>query len=365
MTPPGSGHHFTVRYWSTVATVSLGAALAVTLTHATPANPALFGRVLLRAVVYAVVMGGLSGWIVPIVAHRLAPRPGARRWASMVGAMLGLAVIGTFVATAIVGAFGLAPHESFWTRFRDDLQVVALFGVAIGVGMSLFEGQRAELEATTHALHARELDEERTRKLALEARLASLEARLHPHFLFNSLNAISALIEEDPPRAERMVERLAALLRAALDAGRRGLVPLAEELDLVADYLEIEKARLGERLTYAIDASANVEGYLVPPLSVQALVENSVKHAIAPRAAGGQLRVEARGDEARLVVRVRDDGPGFSLDGTAPGHGLDVLRGRLAERFGAGAALSAGRENGGAVVTMIVPRSPAPLPAPA
>ena len=162
-----------------------------------------------------------------------------------------------------------------------------------------------------------------------------------------------------------MVERLAALLRAALDAGRRGLVPLAEELDLVGDYLEIEKARLGPRLACTIEADAGVDACLVPPLSVQALVENSVKHAIAPRPAGGRLRVEARALDARVVVRVWDDGPGFALDRGGPGHGLDVLQGRLAERFGGTAALAVAREDGGTVVTMTLPRSSTELALPA
>ena len=359
MRTPAPAPRSASRYWGTVAGVSLVAAVAVALIHGSHAPARVFGRILLSSLVYSATIGGLGGLIVPRVIRTVTPQRSARRWALMVLLLLGVAVAGTLAAGGIVTLLGLAPRGSFWSRFGEDLQVVALLVVALGIGISLFEALRRDLEAATAALHAREIDEERARKLAAEARLASLEARLHPHFLFNALNAISALIQEDPARAERMVERLAALLRVALDAGRRGTVPLAEELNLVRDYLEIEKARLGDRLTYAIDVSEGVEVCAVPPLSVQTLVENSVKHAIAPRPPGGRLRVDARAAGDGLVVRVWDDGPGFALDGGGPGHGLDNLKARLAERFGAGAALAVGRQDGGTLVSMRLPRSTA------
>jgi len=365
MIPPEPARRLGSRYWIRVAGVSLGAAVVVAVIHASHAPPRLFGKILLSSLVYSATIGGLGGLIVPLVIRCVAPRRSAGRWVLIVALLLVLAVAGTLGAGAIIGALGLAPRELFWIRFRDDLQVVALLAVALGVGITLFEALRSELEAATAALHAREIEQERTRKLAVEARLASLEARLHPHFLFNALNAISALIQEDPVRAERMVERLAALLRFALDAGRRGMVPLAEEVKLVGDYLEIEKARLGDRLSYVIDLGAEVETCVVPPLSVQTLVENSVKHAIAPRPAGGRLRVAASAAGDRLVVQVWDDGPGFALDGGGPGHGLDNLKGRLADRFGVAAALTVGREDGGTLVTMTLPSSSADAAVPA
>ncbi len=365
MIPPGPARRLGSRYWTMVGSLCLAAAFAVTLIHASPATPVLFGRILLRSLVHSVTMGALAGLIVPWVARCVAPRRSAGRWALMIAAMLALAVAGTFVANAVIELLALAPHESFWTRFRGDLRVVALVTVAISIGVTLFEALRSQLESTTAALHARELEQERARKLAVEARLQSLEARLHPHFLFNALNAISALIAEDPVRAERMVERLAALLRFALDAGRRGMVPLAEEMKLVGDYLEIEKARLGDRLSYAVEVDAEVAACAVPPLSVQTLVENSVKHVIAPRPQGGRLRVGAIGAGGSVIVRVWDDGAGFALDGGGPGHGLDNLQSRLADRFGEKAALIVAREDGGTLVTMTLPRSPAELAAPA
>jgi len=229
--------------------------------------------------------------------------------------------------------------------------------LVIGVSRTLYESQRARVDALTLELRTKELERERDRKAALEAQLASLESRLHPHFLFNTLNAISELIHEDPERAERMVERLAGLMRAALDATGRGLVPLARELELVADYLEIERARLGERLVYGFDVTPEARACVVLPLAVQTLVENSVKHAIAPNPRGGRLRVEAATDDGRLTAGVWDDGPGFAMASAVPGHGLENLQSRLTARFGAGAGLSVGRRDGGTLVTIVLPRS--------
>src|SRR2546425_403656 len=128
-------------------------------------------------------------------------------------------------------------------------------------------------------------------------------------------------------------------------------------LDAVTDYVEIERTRFGERLTYAIDVDPEAAGCEVPPLAIQTLVENAIKHAITPRVGGGRLRVEAtvRGDHVRLSVW--DDGPGFRPDAMRAGHGLDNLRGRLAARFGTDASLEIGRRDGGTLVTVALPRA--------
>ena len=297
--------------------------------------------------------------LVTLTMQRLRPRlqacAGALRWALLVPTLLTLSVAGTLLACGVITVLGLRPQELYWTCFRHDLSVNALITLTIGISMSLYETQRRRLDAVTLALHERELEHERARKMALEARLAALEARLQPHFMFNTLNAISALIEEDPAQAERTVERLAALLRFSLDATERGLVPLAHELKIVADYLEIERTRFGERLSYVLDVPADAAACEVPPLAVQTLVENSVKHAIAPRPQGGRIRVEADVAGAQLLVRVWDDGPGFTTAAIRPGHGLDNVQGRLAARFGPAAGLTVGQRDGGAVVTLSLP----------
>jgi len=342
-----------------VALVCVAAALAVSLTLRAVGVPGSAARLFLPSLIYALVVGTLASVTLRRLGPRLARVDGAAKWALVIGLLLGLAVVATLVGSALSAALGLVPREAFWARARSDAQIVGLLAVLLGVGMSLYEGARARLQATTLELRTRELEQERARKLALEARLASLESRLSPHFLFNTLNTISALIPEDPARAERAVERLAALLRFSLDAVERGAVPLARELELVVDYLELERARLGERLAYALDVDAEVTGSGVPPLALQTLVENSVKHAVAPRREGGRIRVEAHARGDRLVLGVWDDGPGFTPEAIVPGHGLDVLQGRLSARFGPAATLTVERQDAGTRVTLALPRSPA------
>ena len=154
-------------------------------------------------------------------------------------------------------------------------------------------------------------------KEATEAQLASLESRIHPHFLFNTINSVSSLIHEDPDRAERLLERMAALLRFSLDANQSGLVPLEREMKIVSDYLEIEKTRFGDRLRFKVECSPAIAHMGIPPLSVQTLVENSVKFAVAPRREGGQILVRASAENNHLEIAVWDDGaPFFAQFGT-------------------------------------------------
>src|SRR5262249_17395483 len=155
---------------------------------------------------------------------------------------------------------------------------------------------------------------------------------------------------EDAARAEHTLERVTSLLRYSLDATSR-LVPLRDELGMVRDYLEIERARFGDRLRFTLDASAEAEAAAVPAFAVQTLVENAVKHAIAPRREGGSVAVAAERRDRAVVIRVSDDGPGFAGDALPPGHGLDNLRARLAAQFGAAARL----DFEGATVTVVVP----------
>jgi hypothetical protein len=342
-------------YWLRVAGAGATAALLVTALFAALGPPAGLPVTLRHAVVHAAVTAALCGALVPVIRHRVTRGGPGVQWIVTLATLLGLAGLGTLVACG--ATVTVLTAEPFGRCVGDALPVNALLTMTFGTGMALYEAQRARLDAVTLELRTRELEHERDRKLALQARLASLESRLQPHFLFNTLNAISALIQEDPDRAERMVERLAALLRFSLDASERGLVPLADELKIVTDYLEIERARLGERLSYTLDVDPDAAGGEVPPLAVQTLVENSVKHAIAPRAAGGRIRVTASVAGAHLVLGVWDDGPGVGPDAVRPGHGLDSLRARLAARFGAAGSVTIGRRDGGTLVSVTLPRT--------
>jgi signal transduction histidine kinase len=342
-------------HWIRVGAASVTAAVLLTALFAL-AGASHVSITLQSALVHAASMTVLVSLTLPRLRGCLPSRP-ALGWGLKIAALLALAGVGTLLSAGIITGLGVRPGESFWACVAHDLSICVLITLTLGITMGLYDSQRRRLDAVTHALRERELEHERARKMALEARLASLESRLQPHFMFNTLNAISALIQEDPDEAERTVERLAALLRFSLDATERGLVPIEHELKIVGDYVEIERTRLGERLSYAIDVAPDVAGSEVPPLALQTLVENSIKHGIAGRPSGGRLRVTAATAGDRLRLSVWDDGPGFTADAVRPGHGLEMLKARLAARFGAEAGLEIARRDGGTLVTVSLPRA--------
>ena len=275
------------------------------------------------------------------VMDRLAPRlwrtPGLVRIPSLIATLATLALVGSLAANLMFTVFGWQNAAIFWREFGFGLRIAVFLTVLLGVATTSVEVMRARLQAATEELRTRQLEDERARQLITQARLSSLESRIHPHFLFNTLNSISALIREDPRKAERMVERLAALLRYSLDHNAGGLVPLRRELHVVEDYLEIERTRFGGRLRFSLDVPPELGELEVPPLALQTLVENSIKHAVAPNRHGGEIAVSARLVSGALVLEVSDDGPGFDRADVRQGHGLENLHERLTTLFnGAG-----------------------------
>ncbi len=173
------------------------------------------------------------------------------------------------------------------------------------------------------------------RQAALTAQLRALQSRTNPHFLFNSLNAVAALIPKDPARAEETIERLAEVLRYSLVRTRRPMVRLEEEIDVVREYLEIESVRFGEHLAYRIKVDPRVQRFRIPPMALEPLVENAVLHGIGGKRQSGTIEVEAEmiGDE--LWLSVTDDGPGCGGSQHAgTGTGLADLQERLRLIYG-------------------------------
>ncbi|HKA21365.1 MAG TPA: histidine kinase [Blastocatellia bacterium] len=297
------------------------------------------------------------GLILPQIAPRVARQPFPLNWIYYIGALLVLSTIGSALAVFILTRIDMFPRERFWTYFRSTLVVAIAISLIIGVTRYLYEGLKHRLRVTTRQLQLKELEEERSRKLAVEARLSSLESRIHPHFLFNTLNSISSLIQEDPKLAERLVERLAALLRFSLDSNQTSTVPLIRELKIVKDYLEIEKARFGDKLRYSIEIPPELETVAVPPLAVQTLVENSLKHVVAARREGGEVQITARLAGELVQIEVLDDGSGFTIDSIKAGHGLDNLQARLAVLFDDRATLNLSTLNGKTSVIISLPYS--------
>ena len=235
-----------------------------------------------------------------------------------------------------------------------------------GISITALETMRARLDETTVALRTKERDEAEARRLAAEAQLASLEARVNPHFLFNTLNSIAALVHDDPVAAERVTGELASLMRASLESASTPLVALDDELRIVRAYLDIEAVRFGNRLRYSVQTTTGDTGRaMVPRLAVQTLVENSVKYAVSARRDGASIIIRAARADGRLRVDVHDDGPGFSELAVVPGHGLALLRSRLHMTFGEAAALTIAGQAGATSVSIELPAdSSAPRTAP-
>ena len=305
--------------------------------------------------VVSLSIGGLAWLILPRWGSCITGGRFPLNWFRLVATLLAIAAAGLLLGSSLLSAAGYFPGR-FWPAYLESLRLACVITLMIGVSVSVYEQLKHRLERTTRELESKRQEAEQERQTAVAARLASLESRIHPHFLFNTLNSISALIREDPARAERLVERLAALLRFSLDSNQNSLTTLRTELKIVTDYLEIERARFGERLSYSVDVPDTLLDVEVPGMSVQTLVENSVKHAISPRREGGRIQVVARASGGAIEITVSDDGPGFSESGFAAGHGLETLQSRLAAHFAERGQLTVARgSSGGAVVSLILP----------
>ena len=204
-------------------------------------------------------------------------------------------------------------------------------------------------------LHRARMSSAQIQSQIAESRLELLRAQIEPHFLFNSLASVKRLYEGDKDRGRVLLGNLAAYLRSATRGARRREVRLGEEIELARTYLEIFRVRMGARLFVRIDVPAQHDAALVPPMIVATLIENAIKHGLAPRAGGGRLEVAAHRDGESLVVAVGDDGVGFSAK-SGTGVGLANVRARLETMFGAAARLElAANPSGGVTATLCLP----------
>lgn len=258
---------------------------------------------------------------------------------------MGLVVIAVWQA-AYVGFLYLQFGEAILSRFRETawwllLNAVLTYAV-VAAGLSVYH--------TSQRLAAEQKQRAELAVVARDAELTSLKAQLRPHFLFNTLNAIYSLIDTKPEEARDMVALLGEMLRATLDRAHDAVVPLRSEVQLTETYLNIEQRRFGDRLRVRIDVPPAAGNYLVPPLILQPLVENAMKHGIAPCPKGGTVQIVASVDGGVLELCVRDTGRGFT-DGHDVGRGLDITRRRLRAIYGQQASLSLrnGSPHGGEV----------------
>jgi two-component system LytT family sensor kinase len=212
--------------------------------------------------------------------------------------------------------------------------------------------------AYARELRRRDVTQARLAQTLAEARLENLEARLQPHFLFNALNTIAALIRKNPPAAAAMVGQLSELLRAALSAETGRQVTLAAELRLLDQYMAIQRTRFSDRLIFSVHATPEALGAYVPQMILQPIVENAVRHGIGPREGPGTIAVEAARQGGALRLLVRDDGVGYGnaspgLRGN--GVGLRATRARLAHLYGDECVFDIRAASPGTIVTIEIP----------
>jgi hypothetical protein len=244
----------------------------------------------------------------------------------------------------------------------DGLVSLALLFIASSAILKITYKGRVAAEAKAAAA-TETAEAESLKRQVVEARMAAMQAQVEPHFLFNTLASIEHLIETDPPRAGQMQRNLIALLRAAMPTMREangdtgGVRDLGRELAVIRPYLEILKVRMEERLATDVRVPAGLESAEFPPMMLQGLVENAIKHGLEPKPEGGRLSVSAEIVHGRLAVTVADTGLGFGKAATqGTGIGLTNIRERLALLYGRQATLNvAENPGGGTVVTITVP----------
>jgi sensor histidine kinase YesM len=281
----------------------------------------------------------------------------ARRIALHIACALGMcvawAMLGQFLRLAIFQAPAGFAVTKFWRALEGWIFTTLPFGTGVYFALVGIE------HALAYMAQARERETQAARLTAqlAEARLGALRMQLNPHFLFNSLNAITVLVRDgNTAAASRMLELLSDVLRGVLRAEGSHEAPLSTELDFLERYLAIEQVRFSDRLRPRVEVDAAIRRASVPRFILQPLVENALRHGIARRADAGLLEVAVRREGDTLVLTVRDDGPGLGPAGQAAGVGLANTRARLAALYGDRASLEIGNaEGGGVLVTIRLP----------
>ncbi len=296
--------------WDILLNQALSVGLGVGLTHA------------FRAYVHR------AGWL-DLSVKRLAPRVVAAALVLSVGFNV-LSDLPAYFDLIDIVAVDEEARKEYWTVYRFTFQV---FGnsILMGLWLAIYFGVHAAWN-----YRQAEVDKWKLEAQAETARLKALKLQLNPHFFFNSLNSVRALIAEDPERAQRMVTRLARLLRSTLQVDDVKTVPLEEELSTTRTYLALEMVRFEDRLQYEIDASEEALNRPVPFLLVQTLVENGIKHGVAERQDGGTITIKANVRDDTLCLQVTNPGTLHSEEG---GVGLENARERLQLLFGEEASL--------------------------
>ena len=300
---------------------------------------------------------GFAIYLLFVLADRVVPDLHERPLATRVLVYAGIPIVGVFLGYPLAPwILGRQPIIDWIFSLHGFVSVAILSLLITGILLMIFipreRAARAEAAIAREQARVSEVEKEATR-----ARLHLLQAQVEPHFLFNTLAHVASMIDAEPATAKRMLDRLIALLRATATAAD-GPGTLGAQLELLRAYLEILELRMGARLQWKIDASNEAAETELPPMLLQPLVENAVKHGLEPKVEGGRVDIDARREGAEVVLRVRDTGLGVRATRSTPstGTGLANLRARLSALYGPRASMTI-EENSptGACVTLRVP----------
>jgi Histidine kinase len=294
-------------------------------------------------------LGGLAGnflstvmiaavmWLPIVMVGNLGPQAGWKRYAALALVIVFTAPLAAALRFAYIElAFPEPPTLEqypmlmlrFWTRYAE----------LAGLGTLVVEFYRHETRSV-EAMHRAEIDRQALDREMAEARLQVLQAQIEPHFLFNTLANVRRLYQTDAARGRSMLDHLMRYLEVALPRMRENRSTLAGEVTLIESYLEVQRIRMGRRLTFEIDVPVELRPLEVPPMMLLTLVENAIKHGLNPLPEGGSLRVQARREGELLCIDVADSGRGFHAT-SGGGTGLANIRARLAAMHGDAASLA-------------------------
>ena len=240
-------------------------------------------------------------------------------------------IVGSVIG-ALLGSIATGIHPSIFLQYGFAIRPVIL-GLLFGSIISYFFISRETISATKTLVQEERIKRLTSEKKAVESNLRLLQAQIEPHFLFNTLSNILSLLETDLDKGKCMLEDLIHYLRTALSKTRGDTTTIGQEMEMIRAYMNIFKVRMGERLRYNIDVPDKINDIPFPPMLIQPLVENAIKHGLEPKIEGGEVFIHGEENEEILRLEIADTGVGFYEDGNF-GTGLSNIRERLQSLYG-------------------------------
>ena len=286
---------------------------------------------------------------------RIDQRARSMGWAATTAYYSVVSTAGVVIGFALVSLMVDSRLFVNWLQNPRMLASMAISSVLISIILSVVLYLRARRDRAEAQLEREKVRSERVEREAVLANLRALQAQIEPHFLFNTLANVTSLIDPDPGRARHMLESFVRFLRSSLAATRTESTTLGAESELIAAFLEVIQVRMGARLRYDIHVPPELESFTLPPMLLQPVVENAIRHGLEPKVEGGVVALRVSREGAHVVVEVQDTGVGFAAT-THGGVGLSNLRERLRLLYGERAALEIGDAPGaGARVRVKLP----------